>query len=188
MSGVTLVLGGARSGKSRYAETLGANARRRVYIATAEIIDEEMRDRVAEHRARRGRDWLTKEVPLDLTSALGDADAKDAFILVDCITIWLGNLIHYRRDPKEEVDRLCETLKHARGRIAIVANEVGLGIVPDNELARRFRDEAGRANQRIAEIAGEVIFMAAGLPLVLKRGARSRPHKRRAGSVRARKG
>jgi adenosylcobinamide kinase/adenosylcobinamide-phosphate guanylyltransferase len=173
MNHITFILGGARSGKSRYAEQLLSREGKRTYIATAEIIDEEMRERMTQHRDRRGKAWTTCEEPLDLAAALANSDAKDGAILIDCITVWLANLIHHGRDTEGEVDRLCRTLKNVKGSVVIVANEVGLGIVPDNALARRFRDEAGRANQKIAAISGEVIFMSAGIPLVLKKRRRS---------------
>jgi adenosylcobinamide kinase/adenosylcobinamide-phosphate guanylyltransferase len=187
MRRVTFVLGGARSGKSRYAEGLGGAAKKRTYMATAEIIDEEMRDRIASHRERRGERWVTCEAPLNLAAALRDADAESRLVLIDCITVWLGNLMHHGRDVTAEVDRLCEALSTAKGHVIVVANEVGQGIVPDNALARRFRDEAGLANQKIAEIADEVIFMAAGLPLTLKKRSRPRSSRRQAASRRGRK-
>src|SRR5438552_9102527 len=103
MKRVTFILGGARSGKSRYAETLAGRAKKRTYIATAETIDEEMRDRIATHRGRRGAGWATREAPLDLVPALGDADAAGGFVLIDCITVWIGNLMHYGRPVAEEI-------------------------------------------------------------------------------------
>jgi adenosylcobinamide kinase / adenosylcobinamide-phosphate guanylyltransferase len=171
---ITLILGGARSGKSRYAEGLAQGAPKRVYIATAEPIDEEMRSRITRHREQRGAGWITREAQLELAAALTEADADDGVVLIDCITVWLGNLMHRERDIPLEVARFCQALECAKGRVILVANEVGLGIVPDNAMARRFRDEAGRANQKIAAIADEVIFMAAGLPLPLKTRSRGR--------------
>lgn len=188
MRRITLVLGGARSGKSRHAEMLAAPHKQRVYLATAEIIDAEMRERVDLHRAQRGKGWRTLEVPLDLVAALRDADRPNGFILVECITIWINNLIYHDKDVAAEVKRLCDALPKLKGRIVLVSNEVGLGIVPDNALARRFRDEAGRANQALAQAADEVLFVAAGLPMVLKSAkptARRTPSK---SSKRARKG
>jgi adenosylcobinamide kinase/adenosylcobinamide-phosphate guanylyltransferase len=167
MRRVVLVLGGARSGKSRFAEGLADEIEGpRTYIATAEVFDEETRDRVARHVAQRGGTWTTVEAPLELGSAI--AGAAPGFVLVECLTVWINNLMHYRRDAEHEVETLCGALAHGEGTIVLVANEVGLGIVPDNELARRFRDIAGRANQRIAAIADEVYFVAAGIPLTLK--------------------
>lgn len=163
---VTLVLGGARSGKSAHAErlieALGVPA---LYIATAAAGDAEMAARIAAHRARRGNLWTTREAPLDLASAIAEADRP---VLVDCLTLWVSNLMHAGRDVAAEGERLAETLAAVRAPAVLVANEVGLGIVPDNALAREFRDHAGRLNQRIATTAGRVVFIAAGLPLTLK--------------------
>jgi adenosylcobinamide kinase/adenosylcobinamide-phosphate guanylyltransferase len=162
----TLVLGGARSGKTRYAlaaaERLGE---RPVMIATAEALDAEMAARIARHRAERGAQWRTLEAPLDLAGALGAVEAGETAV-VDCLTLWLSNLMYAERDVERETETLVAAL--AGRRVILVANEVGLGVVPDNALARRFRDEAGRMNQRIAAAADRVVFVAAGLPMVLK--------------------
>ncbi len=171
MSGprTTLVLGGARSGKSRFAEGLAnGHAGPKVYVASAEGGDAEMRARIASHRARRGEDWATLEAPLDAVGAIAGADASQSFILFDCVTLWVSNLMAVGRDVETEVMRLAALLPRIAGRVVIVSNEVGLGIVPDNALARAFRDEAGLANQMLAEAADEVVFTAAGLPLKLK--------------------
>lgn len=168
MRSVTLVLGGARSGKSRFAESLaGKTMAPKTYIATAEAFDAEMRQRIARHQAERGDGWTTLEAPFDLVGAL--ASCGEGFVLVDCLTVWLNNLIYRERDVTAEVGSLCQALKVTTRDVVLVSNEVGLSIVPDNALARRFRDEQGLANQRIAEIADEVYFIAAGLPLALKR-------------------
>ncbi len=186
MNRVTFILGGARSGKSRYAEALARKHQgSKFYIATAEAIDAEMRERIAMHRSRRGTAWITREAPLDLVAAL--AEAKTGFILIDCITVWIGNLMHHGRDVRAEVAALCDALKKTKARVAVVSNEVGLSIVPENALARAFRDEQGFANQRIAEIAGAAVFIAAGLPIILKRPSRRQAPKRRAGKARGRK-
>lgn len=181
MRRITLVLGGARSGKSRHAETLALTHKgRRVYVATAEIIDDEMRRRIDLHREQRGAGWETREVPLDLASALAAADHPKSFILVECITIWVNNLIYHGKDVAAEVNRLCGMLPKLKARVVLVSNEVGLGIVPDNALARAFRDEAGRANQALAAVADEVVFIAVGLPMTLKKAkpaARRTPSK-----------
>lgn len=181
MRRVTLVLGGARSGKSRHAERLALTHKgQRIYVATAEIIDDEMRQRIDHHRQQRGAGWDTREVPLDLAGALAAADHPKSFILVECITIWINNLIYHDMDVAAEVKRLCDMLPKLKGRVVLVSNEVGLGIVPDNALARHFRDEAGRANQALAEMADEVVFVAAGLPMTLKKprpAARREPSK-----------
>ncbi len=164
-----LVLGGARSGKSRYAERLAAqHCGERVYVATAEAGDEEMRQRITDHRDRRGEGWRTVEEPLRLLEVLAREAVAGRFVLVDCLTLWISNLIGKGDDAAREVEALAGLLGELEGTIVIVSNEVGLGIVPENALARRFRDAAGLANQCIAEAASEVVFMAAGQPLKLK--------------------
>lgn len=169
---IVLVLGGARSGKSAYAEeralALRAPRKRALYLATAEAGDAEMAARIQAHRARRGSAWLTHEEPLDLTGAIARHAAPGAPILVDCLTLWLSNLLHSRIDPDAAAETLCAGLAAAKGPVVLVSNEVGLGIVPDNKLARDFRDAAGRLHQRVARTARDVVFVAAGLPLALK--------------------
>lgn len=166
---IALVLGGARSGKSRHAEALvrAAAGRTPLYIATAEAHDAEMHERIAHHRTMRGEAWCTIEEPLALTAALARAGSGDT-VLVDCLTLWVSNLLLAERDIDAETEALCATLAATTARVVLVANEVGLGIVPDNALARRFRDAAGRLNQRVAAAADHVVFLAAGLPIVLK--------------------
>jgi adenosylcobinamide kinase / adenosylcobinamide-phosphate guanylyltransferase len=163
---VELILGGARSGKSRFAEGLAAGSK--YYVATAQAFDDEMRERIAAHRLQRGAQWFTTEEPLELVDVLRDIDSPSNFILVDCLTLWLSNLLLAERDCWGAVADLCGHLHLAQARIVLVSNEVGLGIVPDNELSRRFRDLQGFANQRVAAVAENVVFMAAGLPLLLK--------------------
>jgi adenosylcobinamide kinase/adenosylcobinamide-phosphate guanylyltransferase len=166
---VTLVLGGARSGKSRFAENLvTATPGPRVYLATGEAGDPEMAARIRHHRERRGEGWSTVEEPLDLTGALHRAAGEGATILVDCLTLWISNLMAAGRDVAAETEQLVAALPKISAPIVFVSNEVGLGIVPDNALARAFRDEAGRANQAVAAAADRVYFIAAGLPLVMK--------------------
>lgn len=168
-SAFTLVLGGARSGKSAHAEHLAAEmGRHPVYLATATAGDAEMAARIARHRARRGDSWRTIEVPLALPEAIEQAAGPDAPVLVDCLTLWLANLLQAGRDPVRETELLLAALRRAPGPVVLVSNEVGLGIVPDNALARRFRDEAGRMNQVMAEAAGRVVLVIAGLPQILK--------------------
>jgi adenosylcobinamide kinase/adenosylcobinamide-phosphate guanylyltransferase len=165
---LTVLLGGARSGKSTRAE---ARARafpgRPVYVATAEALDAEMRERIAGHRARRGSEWLERETSLELVAALVETDGHGAR-LVDCLTLWLSNLMHAGRDWENESILLAETLSRQNSPVVLVTNEVGLGIVPDNALARRFRDAAGVLNQMVARVADEVEFMVAGLPMRVK--------------------
>ncbi len=169
---VTLVLGGARSGKSAHAEALvESRPGPCVYLATAEAGDGEMAERIAAHRARRGTRWRTLEEPLELAATLAARPAGEGAVLVDCLTLWLSNLMAAERDPAAETARLLEALPGVAAPVVFVSNEVGLGIVPMNPLARRFRDEAGRLNQAVAAAADRVVFVAAGLPLVLKPGA-----------------
>jgi adenosylcobinamide kinase / adenosylcobinamide-phosphate guanylyltransferase len=166
---VTLVLGGARSGKSRHAETLIERASdSALYIATAEARDDEMAERIRLHRARRGARWTTIEEPLEIRARLDRDASLDRPVLVDCLTLWLANLLEAGRDPARESEALVAALPALNGPVVFVANEVGLGIVPENALARAFRDHAGRLNQAVAARADRVIFLAAGLPLVLK--------------------
>ncbi|HXH45066.1 MAG TPA: bifunctional adenosylcobinamide kinase/adenosylcobinamide-phosphate guanylyltransferase [Bradyrhizobium sp.] len=165
---VILITGGARSGKSTRAEKrVRAFAGRPVYIATAEALDGEMAERIAKHRARRGTDWVEREVPLDLVQVLVATDGTGAR-LVDCLTLWLSNLMHAERDWEREVNALAAALLELESPVVLVTNEVGLGIVPDNALARSFRDAAGIMNQTIAAAADEVEFVVAGLPMKLK--------------------
>lgn len=166
---VTLVLGGARSGKSAYGERLVEGfGGPMTYLATAEAGDDEMTARIAEHRSRRGNSWTTVEEPHELADALVQADKPGGAILVDCLTLWLANLMAAQHDIPAESQRLARTLEAVEGAVVLVANEVGLGIVPDNAQARAFRDHAGRLNQSIAQVAHNVVFVAAGLPMTLK--------------------
>jgi adenosylcobinamide kinase/adenosylcobinamide-phosphate guanylyltransferase len=164
---LTLVLGGARSGKSRYAEGLITAAGGGTYLATAQALDDEMRARIAEHRARRAYAWTTLEEPLDLAGALTRADAARP-VLIDCLTLWLSNLMLAGRDIDAAGDAVIAALNTRTAPVIAVSNEVGLGIVPDNALARAFRDAQGTLNQRIALLADRVILMVAGLPSVVK--------------------
>lgn len=167
----TLILGGARSGKSALAERLaGGSGRDVVYVATAQAGDAEMAARIAHHRARRLSQWLCVEEPLHLAEVLREYAREDRCILVDCLTLWLSNLLgdDDARCFERERDRLLDVLPGLQGDILLVSNEVGLGIVPMGALTRRFLDEAGRLHQAIAAISERVLFVAAGLPLALK--------------------
>jgi len=165
---VTLVLGGARSGKSRYAEALIAKSPKPwVYVATAEARDDEMAERIAAHRARRAEGWQTIEAPHDLPDAVRQAPANAA-VLVDCLTLWLSNLMEGSFDIDAQTARLQEALAARTGPTVLVSNEVGLGIVPDNALARRFRDLQGVLNLRMAAEAQRVVMMVAGIPIAVK--------------------
>lgn len=162
-----LILGGARSGKSAYAERQAeASGLAVTYVATAEARDEEMAARIARHRAERPDAWRTVEEPLALAEALRREANERCCLVVDCLTLWLSNVMLAGRE--DEIGTLLETLPHLKGRVILVSNEVGFGIVPDNALARRFRDEQGRLNQRIAALAERVTLVVAGLPLAIK--------------------
>lgn len=163
------VLGGARSGKSRYAQQRAeALAGRHVFIATAEASDDEMRDRIARHRADRDARWTTIDAPHELPAAIR-AQGPDTVLLVDCLTLWTSNLLLASRDIDTATDDLVAAIAAFEGRLILVANETGMGIVPDNALARRFRDAAGRVNQAVAAAAHEVVLVVAGLPMPLTR-------------------
>ncbi len=166
-----LILGGARSGKSAFAEArVAGSGLSRFYLATATAGDAEMTARIAHHRARRGPDWRVVEEPLDLVGALDRNAAQGNMVLVDCLTLWLSNLMFAERDIEREAERLCAWLTAAPGPVVLVSNEVGLGLVPETALGRSFRDAQGRLNQQVAAVVTEVAFVAAGLPLWLKRG------------------
>ncbi len=165
---ITLVLGGARSGKSRYAEWLITTYPQPwIYVATAEARDQEMAERIAAHRARRADGWQTVEAPHDLAGALRAAP-PGAAVLVDCLTLWLSNLMERGTDIDAQIRRLQDALDERPGPTVIVSNEVGLGIVPDNALARRFRDLQGNLNQMLAAQADRVIMMVAGIAAAVK--------------------
>jgi adenosylcobinamide kinase/adenosylcobinamide-phosphate guanylyltransferase len=166
---LVLALGGQRSGKSRWAEArVAATGLAPVYLATAEARDEEMRARIAHHRARRGDAWTLIEVPLELAAAIRDAATPERALLVDCLTLWLTNLMVAGRDLAAAVDELEAALAGRRGPVVLVSNEVGSGVVPTNAMARRFVDEAGRLHQRLAAGATEVVLVTAGLVQTLK--------------------
>jgi adenosylcobinamide kinase / adenosylcobinamide-phosphate guanylyltransferase len=168
-----LILGGARSGKSHYAEKLLQRfSPPYVYLATAQALDDEMRLRIDEHQRRRGPLWRTMEAPLDLVAQLRGLQGKGLPVLVDCLTLWLTNLLLQRpaaaTPPELEVDRLCEIIRAADYPLVLVSNEVGSGIVPENALARAFRDLAGHTNRQTAAACAAVTLVVAGIPLVLK--------------------
>jgi adenosylcobinamide kinase/adenosylcobinamide-phosphate guanylyltransferase len=165
---LTLVLGGARSGKSRRAEAIiERSAPPWTYVATSQAFDDEMRERIAHHQARRDERWQTVEAPLDLAGVL-EKCPPDRPVLVDCLTLWLSNVILAEADTATAFDRSLAVLSRPRGQWVVVSNEVGMGIVPDNALARRFRDEAGRLNQMVAAVADSVELVVAGIPLTVK--------------------
>ncbi|MBY0284962.1 MAG: bifunctional adenosylcobinamide kinase/adenosylcobinamide-phosphate guanylyltransferase [Sphingomonas sp.] len=175
MTGANVVffLGGARSGKSRLAQELAekladSQTVAPVYLATGQPFDAEMTERIARHRADRGPRWRTVECPLNLPEAIGKEAVDGNVVLVDCLTLWVSNLLLSDVDIIQASDRLLSAIGNARCPLVIVSNEVGLGIVPDNALARRFRDEAGRLHQCVAAAADKVFFVAAGLSFSLK--------------------
>jgi adenosylcobinamide kinase/adenosylcobinamide-phosphate guanylyltransferase len=169
----TLVLGGARSGTSAFAEKLiGDSGLARIYLATAAAGNDEMKARIAHHRVQRGEGWTTIEEPLALVDALTREAIHGRVVLVDCLTLWLSNLMLAERDPDIEAGRLTRFLGVAKYPVVLVSNEVGLGLVPDTPLGRRFRDAQGRLNQIVAACVPNVVFIAAGLPLWLKRSSR----------------
>ena len=167
--GGTLVLGGQRSGKSRYAERLVVESGlARIYLATATAGDGEMAERIAAHRDRRNGEWTTVEEPIDLPGAVERLARPDAVVLVDCLTLWLNNLYAAERSIETESDRLLATLGRLAGPVVLVSNEVGSGIIPANDLARAYADALGTLNQRVAAAVSRVVLVVAGLPLVLK--------------------
>ena len=164
-----LVLGGARSGKSRHAQALAERmAAERIFIATGQAFDDEMRERIARHRADRDASWRTIEAPIALPQAIRDHGDKSAVLLVDCLTLWLSNLLLAEADLDAASDDLVSAIGERSAAMLFVANEVGFGIVPDNALARRFRDAAGRLNQRLAAECDVTDLVVAGIPLRLR--------------------
>lgn len=165
---LTIVTGGAKSGKSRYAEGLVTGSNRpRIYIATAQAWDDEMRDKVAAHRIDRGADWLTVEAPMDVAAALAQVPA-DAVVLLDCATMWLTNCMLAEADLDRETAALLAALTACPAPVVVVTNELGWSIVPDNALARRFQNAQGKLNQQLAAQADRVVAVISGLPLALK--------------------
>ena len=172
MAEVILITGGARSGKSREALRLAEEFPRRIFIATAEPFDDEMGERIARHRSERGPEWRTIEAPLDLAGALHSVGDPEAAVVIDCLTVWLGNLMHKDGETTEEsppcVDLMRALTTSEAKRIILVTNEIGMGIVPIDALSRRFRDVAGRLNQQVAAVADRVILTVCGLAMTIK--------------------
>jgi len=167
--GTLLVLGAARSGKSRYAQLVAQNSGRKpTFIATADAGDGEMAARIFAHRAERGPSWNTIEAPMDVAEALSSASKPDNIVLLDCLTLWVSNLIFNGRDTDAETRRLADMIPRLAGPVIFVSNEVGASVVPDNKLARQFIDAQGRLNQAVASACDTVVLVAAGLPLMLK--------------------
>jgi adenosylcobinamide kinase/adenosylcobinamide-phosphate guanylyltransferase len=169
---VIFITGGCRSGKSRYAlDYVNRHFSKKLYLATCEVLDQEMAQRVENHKKMRGPEWQTVEEPLEVVEKVRRYGDEAEVVLLDCITLWLSNLLLKWDDDSKvtgEVDRLIETLKKSQASFLIVSNEVGMGIVPADPLSRRFRDLSGTANQRIAEVADTLILMVSGLPIFLK--------------------
>ncbi len=166
---ITFILGGARSGKSTHALTLGERfAGSHIFIATAQALDGEMADRIKHHRAERSDHWKTIEEPLDIAAAIAEHAGRDQTILIDCLTLWLSNIFHHQGDPDSEITKLINTLAQTTGNIILVSNEIGLGLVPETSMGRQFRDAQGRLNQKVAAVSDIVEFIAAGIPLRLK--------------------
>jgi adenosylcobinamide kinase / adenosylcobinamide-phosphate guanylyltransferase len=171
-SSVTLVLGGVRSGKSRYAQRLAEGSHRVVFVATAKISDDEMRSKIERHRKDRPQDWLTVEEPLELVRVLAQHQLDCDVLLVDCLTIFAASLLEEEGEDRDAIERrvtaLCDALSTAKCPVVLVSNEVGSGVVPAYPLGRRYRDLLGEINQSVARVADDVVLMVAGLPLALK--------------------
>jgi adenosylcobinamide kinase / adenosylcobinamide-phosphate guanylyltransferase len=169
---VTLVLGGARSGKSRYAQQLTEQSGRVVFVATAKISDDEMRAKIERHREDRPKEWLTVEEPLELPKVLSEHERNCDMIVVDCLTLYAANLLEAEGEDNAAIDRriaaLCDTLQRMQCATVLVSNEVGSGIVPTHPLGRQYRDLLGELNQKVATLADDAVLMVAGLPLALK--------------------
>ena len=165
---ICLVLGGARSGKSRYAETLINERGRGLYLATAQGCDDEMSERIQRHKSRRGTNWDLIEEPIDIAEVISCESKPLRPILVDCLTLWISNMMLSGKDRINELPAVIAAAQSAKGEIVFVSNEVGLSIVPDNPTAREFCDIAGLVNQAVAQVADAVIFVSAGIPNVLK--------------------
>jgi len=168
LASLTLVLGGQRSGKSCHAEGLISLDQGAIYVATAQTLDKEMEDRVRVHKNRRGNDWTTVEEPLDLATAILINDKAGRPILIDSLAMWVSNLLAHDEDVEKQTLALIQAFENIKSPLVIVSDEVGLGIIPDNALARRFIDKLGTLNQLIAARADTVIFVTAGLPTLLK--------------------
>jgi adenosylcobinamide kinase / adenosylcobinamide-phosphate guanylyltransferase len=169
---VTLVLGGARSGKSRYAQQLAEQSRQVVFVATAKASDDEMAAKIERHRVERPQEWRTIEEPLDLPKVLAENALGTEVIVVDCLTIFAANLLEVEGEHNEAIERrvegLCEALRTAQCNVVLVSNEVGSGVVPEYAVGCRYRDLLGEINQKVARVADDVVLMVAGLPLALK--------------------
>ncbi len=167
---IIFILGGARSGKSTFAiKEVSEISGGRVYIATAEVLDEEMRERIENHKRLRGDGWITYEEPLRIGDLVEDIKGKYSVILIDCLTLWLSNLMKAGLNIEVEIESFISSILTPHSSLMyIVSNEVGMGIVPENEMARRFRDMAGVLNQKMAEVSDKVYMVVAGIPIKIK--------------------
>lgn len=169
---IVLVLGGVRSGKSRYAQDLAARGKRVAFIATAEPCDDDMRQRIARHRSERPANWTTFEAPLALEDALAEYGDQFDVVVIDCLTVWTANVMHAENSDDGRIlaraDRLAQTLRNIAASVVLVSNEVGSGIHPETAVGRNYRDLLGFVNQRVAAVADEVVLLVAGCPLVIK--------------------
>lgn len=168
---ITFIIGGARSGKSRFALELADNYAPfcpKAYIATAQALDDEMKDRIEKHKRERSSEWATLEEPLNISTLISDINRSYDVILVDCLTLWLSNLLLNNKDIENQIESFISSLSNIHCSLFIVSNEVGLGIVPDNALSRRFRDLSGYLNQKVASISDEVYLVTAGIPLKIR--------------------
>lgn len=166
---IVFITGGARSGKSSFAMAEASRINgKKAYIATAEALDEEMRQRIENHKRQRGNDWVTYEEPLKIAEVIKEIEGKYSAILIDCLTLWLSNLFMNNKKIEREIESFCCSLSTVHCPLFIVSNEVGMGIVPDNELSRKFRDMAGLLNQKIASTSDEVYMVMAGIPAKIK--------------------
>lgn len=166
---ISFILGGVRCGKSAYSEKIAMESDcRKIYVATCEALDGELRERIKTHKARRGDDWQLIEEAINIVDIIKNSANSDAVILVDCLTLWLSNLLHYNFDIEEYIADLCNALREAKAKVILVSNEVGQGITPNNALARKFIDYAGILHQKIAKEADKVVFMIAGIPTIIK--------------------
>lgn len=171
---VVFVTGGAKSGKSSFALSEAEKIKgKKAYIATAEALDEEMKDRIEKHKVERGKGWDTYEEPLKITEVIKKIEGEYGAIVVDCLTLWLSNLLHADQDITSEIEKLVEIfrdpgLQTPNSELFIVSNEVGTGVVPENKLAREFRDLAGTMNRKVAAVSDEVFMVVAGIPVKIK--------------------
>lgn len=175
MGECVLVIGGTKSGKSRYALHLcRATEKKYIFLATAQPIDEEMKEKIKRHKEERSSKWITVEEPVHIVEKIKELDTEETTILLDCLALWVNNLFIYKADVEGEINKLINILSYIKGTIIIISNEVGMGIVPGDRVSRRYRDLLGYANQQIASIANKVVLMIAGIPVTIKSGLPSK--------------